>query len=183
VDEPLRHEDTELKTINNITETADTEVDEPLRHEDTELKTINITETEATKMDESPRNKDTELEAINKVTERVIGCAIEVHRVLRCGLFEAIYRSALAIEFDSAGLTYRREARLPALYKGRLLGQYYVDFIVADLVIVEIKSVEKLNPIFETQVLTYIRLAEKRVGLLINFNSRLVRDGIKRLIV
>jgi GxxExxY protein len=134
-------------------------------------------------MDKPQRHGDTELAAINKVTERIIGCAIEVHRVLRCGLFESIYRSALAIEFDSANLTYEREARLPAVYKGRLLGSYRVDFIVEDLVIVEIKSVEQLNPIFETQVLTYIRLAKKRVGLLVNFNSRLVRDGIQRFIV
>src|SRR5439155_1384422 len=83
---------------------------------------------------------------INTVTERIIGCAIEVHRVLRCGLFEALYRSAMAIEFDAAGLTYQREARLPAVYKGRLLGQYRIDFIVENLVIVEIKSVERVNP-------------------------------------
>jgi len=63
------------------------------------------------------------------------------------------------------------------------LGQYRIDFIVENLVIVEIKSVERMNPIFDTQVLTYLRLAKKRVGLLINFNSRLVRDGVKRLIV
>ena len=94
-------------------------------------------------MEQPQRHKDTELEEINKITERIIGCAIEVHRVFRCGLFEALYKSALAIEFDAAGLMYQREARL----------------------------------------LTYLRLARKRVGLLINFNSRLVRDGIKRLIV
>ena len=63
------------------------------------------------------------------------------------------------------------------------MGQYRIDFIVENLVIVEIKSVERMNPIFDTQVLTYLRLAKKRVGLLINFNSRLVRDGVKRLIV
>jgi len=134
-------------------------------------------------MDQPQRHRDTELDEINTVTERIIGCAIEVHRVLRCGLFEALYRSAMAIEFDAAGLTYQREARLPAVYKGRLLGQYRIDFIVENLVIVEIKSVERMNPIFDTQVLTYLRLAKKRVGLLINFNSRLVRDGVKRLIV
>ncbi|PYR16235.1 MAG: GxxExxY protein [Acidobacteria bacterium] len=134
-------------------------------------------------MDQPQRHGDTELDEINTVTERIIGCAIEVHRVLRCGLFEALYRSAMAIEFDAAGLTYQREARLPAVYKGRLLGQYRIDFIVENLVIVEIKSVERMNPIFDTQVLTYLRLAKKRVGLLINFNSRLVRDGVKRLIV
>ena len=134
-------------------------------------------------MDQPQRHGDTELDEINTVTERIIGCAIEVHRVLRCGLFEALYRSAMAIEFDAAGLTYQREARLPAVYKGRLLGQYRIDFIVENLVIVEIKSVERMNPIFDTLVLTFLRLAKKRVGLLINFNSRLVRDGVKRLIV
>ena len=134
-------------------------------------------------MDKPLRNDNAELDAINKVTERIIGCAIEVHRVLRCGLFEAVYQAAMAIEFESTGLQFQREVRLPAVYKGRLLGNYFVDFIVEDLVIVEINSVEKMHPIFETQVISYIRLAEKRVGLLINFNSRLVRDGIQRFIV
>jgi len=129
-------------------------------------------------MEQPQRHGDTELHEINKVTERIIGCAIEVHRVLRCGLFESLYRSALAIEFDAVGLTYQREVMLPAMYKGRLLGHYRVDFIVADLVIVEVKSVERMNPIFETQVLTYLRLSKKRVGLLINFNSRLLAHGV-----
>jgi len=134
-------------------------------------------------MDQPPRHGDTELDKINAITQRIIGCAIEVHRVLRSGLFESLYRSGLSIEFDVAGLAYQREAHIPAVYKGRLLGHYRVDFIVEDLVIVEVKSVERLNPIFETQVITYLRLTRKRVGLLINFNSRLLRDGIKRLIV
>jgi GxxExxY protein len=73
-------------------------------------------------MDLPQRHGDTELDQINKITERIIGCAIEVHRVLRCGLFEAIYRSALAIEFDATGLSYKREVSVPATYKGRLLG-------------------------------------------------------------
>jgi len=135
-------------------------------------------------IEEKPqRHRDTELIEINRTTERIIGCAIEVHRVLRCGLFESSYRSALSIEFDNTGLTYEAEVRIPAIYKGRLLGHYRVDFIVADLVIVEVKSVERMNPIFDAQLITYLHLTGKRVGLLINFNSRLVRDGIKRLIV
>ncbi len=134
-------------------------------------------------MDQPQRHRDTELEQINRVTERVIGCAIEVHRVLRCGLFETLYRSALAIEFDDVGLRYKREVSLPARYKGRLLGQYRVDFVVDDRVIVEVKSVERINPVFDTQLLTYLRVAEKRVGLLINFNSTLLKDGVKRMIV
>ena len=134
-------------------------------------------------MDQPQRHKDTELEMINKTTERVIGCAIEVHRVLRCGLFESIYRSALAIEFDGAGLSYAREVSIPATYKGRQLGSYRLDFIVEDRVVLEVKSVERMNPIFETQVITYLRLTKKRVGLLINFNSRLLKDGVQRIIV
>jgi len=133
-------------------------------------------------MDQPQRHGDTELDRINKITERIIGCAIEVHRILRCGLFEAIYRSALAIEFETVGLSYAREVSVPASYKGRLLGSYRIDFVVEDLVIVEVKSVERMNPVFETQVITYLGLTKKRVGLLINFNSRLLKDGVQRFI-
>jgi GxxExxY protein len=133
-------------------------------------------------VDQPQRHRDTELDQINRITERIIGCAIEVHRVLRCGLFEAIYRSALAIEFDVAELSFIREVSVPALYKGRLLGSYRLDFMVEDLVIVEVKSVERMSPVFETQVITYLGLTRKRVGLLINFNSRLLKDGVQRFI-
>ena len=133
-------------------------------------------------MDLPQRHGDTEIAHINKITERIIGCAIEVHRVLRCGLFEAIYRSALAIEFDAVGLSYAREVSVPALYKGRLLGSYRLDFIVEDSVVVEVKSVERMNAVFEAQVITYLGLTNKKVGLLINFNSRLLKDGVQRII-
>jgi GxxExxY protein len=133
-------------------------------------------------MDLPRRHGDTELEQINRITSRIIGCAIEVHRVLRCGLFETVYRSALAIEFDVAGLSYAREVSVAAVYKGQLLGSYRIDFVVEDLVIVEVKSVERMNPVFETQVITYLGLTGKRVGLLINFNSRLLKDGVQRII-
>ena len=105
-------------------------------------------------MDSPQRHKDAELDRINPLTERIIGCAIEVHRVLRCGLFAATYRSALAIEFDAAGLSYEREASADAIYKGRVLGSYRIDFIVEDAVVVEVKSVERMNPVFVTQVIT-----------------------------
>jgi GxxExxY protein len=133
-------------------------------------------------MDAPQRHRDTELDQINTITERIIGCAIEVHRVLRCGLYEATYRSALAIEFDAAGLTYVREASAPAVYKGHVLGSYRMDFVVEDMVVVEVKSVERMNPVFETQVITYLGVTKKRVGLLINFNSRLLKDGVQRII-
>ena len=134
-------------------------------------------------MDQPPRHRDTELYDINRITRRIIGCAIEVHRVLRCGLFESVYRSALAIEFELAGLHYAREVRLPAVYKGRMLGEYAIDFIVDDRVVVEVKSVERMNPVFEAQMLTYLQVSQKRVGLLINFNSKLVTDGVQRFVL
>ena len=77
-------------------------------------------------------------------------------------------------------MKYKHQVRLPALYKGRLLGEYRIDFIIEDLVVVEIKSVERMKPVFETQLITYLRASQKRVGLLINFNSRLVKDGVIR---
>src|SRR4029453_3575569 len=129
------------------------------------------------------KHEDIEIERINGITERIIGCAIEVHRVLRAGLYEAVYRSALAMEFDAARLAYKREGRLAALYKGRQIGNYRIDFVVEDQVVGEVKSVERMHPIFETQVLTSLRVAKKGVGLLINFNSRLLKDGVKRLAV
>ena len=120
---------------------------------------------------------------IDLLTQRIIGCAIEVHRVLGPGLLEAMYESAICIEFDAAHLQYARQVSLPAYDKGRLLGEYKVDLVVDDRVLVEIKSVERVNPVFEAQLLTYLRLTGKRVGLLLNFNSRLIKDGIKRLIL
>ena len=120
---------------------------------------------------------------INLLTERIIGHAIEVHRVLGPGLLEPIYESALCIELDDAGVGYVRQIRLPATYKGRRLGEYRIDLVVEALVVVEVKAVERPNPLFEAQLLTYLRVTGKPVGLLINFNSRLLKDGVKRLVL
>jgi GxxExxY protein len=116
------------------------------------------------------------------LTERIIGRAIEVHRIWGPGLLEPAYETALCIEFDDADMPYVRQTRLEARYKGRLLGEYRIDLIVEDVVIVEVKAVERHNPVFEAQLLTYLRMMRKPVGLLINFNSRLLKDGVKRLI-
>jgi GxxExxY protein len=120
------------------------------------------------------------MKELNDVTKAIIGCAIEVHRQLGPGLLEASYESALCIELDDAGLAYQRQIVIPAIYKGRAIGEYRLDLLVEDAVIVEIKSVERFDPLFEAQLLTYLRVTGKKVGLLINFNSRLLRDGIKR---
>ena len=79
-------------------------------------------------------------------------------------------------------LTYQRQLTFPVSYKGRAIGEYRVDLIVEDAVVVEIKSVERFDPVFEAQVLTYLRVTKKAVGLLINFNSRLLKDGVKRFV-
>jgi GxxExxY protein len=118
---------------------------------------------------------------MNALTSRIIGCAIEVHRVLGPGLLESIYETALAIEFDDAGVGYKRQVPIPAFYKGRALGHYRVDLIVENLVLVEVKAVTHINPVFEAQLLTYLRLTGKRIGLLINFSARLLKDGVQRL--
>jgi len=120
---------------------------------------------------------------INALTSRIIACAIEVHRVLGPGLLESIYETDLTIEFDDVGISYERQLAIPTYYKGRLMGHYRVDLTVEDLVLVEVKATAQKNPIFEAQLLTYLRLTGKRVGLLINFNSRLLKDGVNRLIV
>lgn len=120
---------------------------------------------------------------LNQLTEKIIGCAIEVHRQLGPGLLENIYESALCVELESAGLKYARQFTVPIIYKGQGIGEGRIDLLVENEVIVEIKSVERFDPVFEAQVLTYLKLANKKVGLLINFNTRLLKDGINRFIL
>ncbi len=124
-----------------------------------------------------------ESEALKRLTERIIGCAIEVHRQLGPGLLEGTYEAALCIELQIAGLNFVRQPVFPVIYKGQVIGEYRLDLIVEDTVIIEIKSVERFDPIFEAQVLTYLRVTGRQVGLLMNFNSRLLRDGIKRYVL
>ncbi len=116
------------------------------------------------------------------LTERIIGCALAVHRELGPGLLEGTYEAALCIELADAGLKFQRQVIFPVLYKGRNIGEYHMDLIVEDAVVVELKSVERFDAIFEAQLITYLRVAKKKVGLLINFNSRLLKDGIKRYV-
>ena len=124
-----------------------------------------------------------DLDKINEITEKIIGCAIEVHRHLGPGLLEATYESAMCIELQEAGLKFRCQPIFPAVYKGKTIGEYRPDLLVEDSVVVEIKSVERFDKVFEAQVLTYLRITSARVGLLINFHSRLLRDGIHRYIL
>lgn len=117
------------------------------------------------------------------LTGRIIGCAIEVHRQLGPGLLESIYESALAAELEIHGIRYKRQAEVPINYRGKVIGVHKLDFIVESAVVLELKSVERFDPVFEAQILTYMRIANLKLGLLINFNSRLLHEGIKRFIL
>ena len=117
------------------------------------------------------------------LTEVVIGAA-EVHRVLGPGLLESAYEECLCYELSRRDVRFERQVPLPVVYKEvRLDCGYRIDILVADTVVLELKCVEKILPIHEAQLLTYLRLANKRVGLLSNFNVPVLRDGIKRRVL
>ncbi len=120
---------------------------------------------------------------LNKITEQIIGCAIEVHRQLGPGLLESIYESALCVELEHLGLKYERQKALSVNYKGHPIGEFKIDLLVENTIVVELKSVERFDPVFEAQLLSYMKLGRYKLGLLINFNSALLKDGIKRLIL
>jgi GxxExxY protein len=121
---------------------------------------------------------------INELTEVVIGCAIEVHRAVGPGLLESAYEICLCRELSLRNVPFRCQAPLPLSYKGvKLDCGYRADLIVADKVLVEIKSVDQLAPIHEAQLLSYMRLGGLKVGLLINFNERVLTHGIRRKVL
>ena len=116
------------------------------------------------------------------IREQIIGCAIEVHRDLGPGLLEDPYHTALCVELAHRGIAFERQRVIPLMYRGVQVGTYIRDLIVENTVVVEIKSVLRLEDVFTAQVLTYLRLTGLRVGLIINFNKRLLRDGLKRVV-
>ncbi len=120
---------------------------------------------------------------LDTLTEHVIGLAIEVHRTLGPGLLESVFESTLVHELTAAGLVFKRQHPLPVLDKGAHIGEFRTDLIVQDALLVEIKSVERHEQVFAAQVLTYLKLTGLTLGLLLNFNTRLLKDGIKRLIL
>jgi GxxExxY protein len=119
-----------------------------------------------------------------ELTAQIIGAAIEVHRTIGPGLLESAYQICLAQEFSLRGLRFEQEKPVPVVYKGILLDcGYRLDFLVANKVIVELKSVEGLLPVHEAQLLTYLKLTGCKIGLLINFNIPILKNGIKRMIL
>jgi GxxExxY protein len=120
---------------------------------------------------------------INAITWKIIGCCIEIHKELGPGLLESAYEECLSYELAKSGLYFERQRPVPVHYKEiHLEYGYRLDFVVENMVIVELKSVEFLNPVHEAQILTYMKFAKKPAGLLINFNVLVLKDGIKRFL-
>ncbi len=118
----------------------------------------------------------------NELTEKIIGACIEVHRHLGPGLLESAYQACLCRELVLQGLKFEREKSLPIEYKGHHVDcGYRLDLVIENEVVVELKAVERLLPIHEAQLLTYLKLTGIQLGLLINFNTPLLKDGIKRM--
>lgn len=124
------------------------------------------------------------LTEINQITEKIIGAAIEVHKALGPGLLESIYERCLCHELALQDINYQVQMPLPLKYKGLDLGKdFRIDLMVMDTVIVEIKAVESILPVHEAQLLSYMKLTEKKVGLLLDFNVPYLKNGIHRKIL
>jgi GxxExxY protein len=125
------------------------------------------------------------MQANDPLTEAVIGAAIEVHREMGPGLLESIYQKCLVHELGLRGIECHPQARLPLVYKGIAISHedLVMDFLFPGRLVVELKAVEKLLPIHEAQLLTYLRLSRIHTGLLINFNVPLLKDGVKRMVL
>ncbi|HQU81879.1 MAG TPA: GxxExxY protein [Pyrinomonadaceae bacterium] len=127
-------------------------------------------------------HRDTETQRLNLITEKIIGCAIEVHRAIGPGLLESAYEECLCYELVQNKLSFERQVPLPVIYKNvKLDCGYRMDLVVEDLVIVEIKAVENLIPVHEAQILSYLKLNNKPLGLLLNFHVSVLKNGIKRI--
>jgi GxxExxY protein len=124
----------------------------------------------------------TTLDDLNKITGEVIGAAIEVHKVLGPGLLENVYEKCLCRELELRGVSHESQKDLPVKYKGMELDcGYRMDIVVSDKIIVELKACDSLLPVHDAQLLTYLKLTKTKLGLLINFNVPLLKNGIKRL--
>lgn len=123
-------------------------------------------------------------EKANRVAKEVVDAALKVHRPLGPGLIESVYKVCVCHELSKRGLAFQYELKLPVIYDGiRLESGFRFDIMVEDSVIVEAKSVDKMVPVYEAQVLTYLKLTGCRLGLLINFKVPLLKDGIQRIVI
>jgi len=130
---------------------------------------------------QKPRTYKSKDSLFTELTDRIIRCAIAVHKELGPGLAEYSYQTALALEFDAADVSYEREPPVVVRYRDVVVGHHRPDFVVGNKVVVELKSASNVDPVFAKQVLTYLRVTKLRVGLLLNFNvSSLGSQGIRR---
>ena len=119
----------------------------------------------------------------NKITENIIGCAIEVHRALGPGLLESAYQECLLYELRAIGYSVQKEVSRPIVYKDITLNQgYRIDLLVENKIVIELKTVERFTEVHSAQILTYMKLGDYPLGLLLNFNTKLLKNGIKRFI-
>ena len=123
------------------------------------------------------------LDGETHVTERIIACATEVHRQIGPGLLESTYETAMCIEFELNGVRFTRQVRLPLFYKGILISEHRPDLIVEDKVVVEVKSIARFENVHTAQLLTYLRATSIPVGLLLNFNTAVLKHGIRRVVL
>ena len=121
---------------------------------------------------------------VERVATQIVDAAFKIHSKLGPGLLESAYRALMVYELEKRGMMVRSEVEMPVTYEGiRLDVGYRVDLIVNNAVIVELKAVEKLHPVHDAQLMTYLKLSGIRLGLLINFNTKLIKDGIKRIVL
>ena len=138
-------------------------------------------DTKSTKVDTKVTKKS---EGFDLLSKQVIGCAIEVHRALGPGLLESAYEQCLAHELGLANIPFKRQVPAALKYKGLDVEcGYRMDMLIDETIVVELKSVDQILPTHEAQILTYMKLSEKHIGLLVNFNSRVLKNGIKRYVL
>lgn len=124
-----------------------------------------------------------EIHLLNNITDQTIGAAIQVHRQLGAGLLESTYETCLVYELLKQGLKLEQQKQLPIIYDGvRLNHAYRIDILIEEKVIVEVKAVDALTPVHEAQILSYLKLSRCKVGLLINFNVKFLRNGVRRFV-
>lgn len=121
-------------------------------------------------------------DTLNRLSERVIGCAIAVHRELGPGLLESVYDGAFCIELAHRQLQFLRQVPCPIEYRDRPVGQFRLDFLIEDALVVEIKSVQAIEYVFVAQMLTYLKATNRRLGLILNFGAPVLKNGIRRVI-
>jgi GxxExxY protein len=118
---------------------------------------------------------------LNRITNAIIGAAMEVHTQLKPGLTEALYENALAIEFKRRHIRFERQLRVPVYYKGELIGRQRLDFLVEGKVVLDLKTVDELANVHSAQMICYLKITHCKLGLIINFKVRALKNGIRRI--